>query len=102
MFHLYTTVYVKIVMLMETHSLMIVYINVIVFPIFFFLAHVVRGSYEDLRDSGLAFTLTTLLHIIFSICIVIPISEVLYVTYLLQIVTRGFMSAVAVAGIPIL
>ncbi|XP_072049638.1 equilibrative nucleobase transporter 1-like [Amphiura filiformis] len=60
-----------------------------------------RGPYEDLRDSVLAFTLTTLLYVVFSICNVIPVIEVLYVTYFLHIITRGFMYALTAAVLPI-
>ncbi|XP_072033367.1 equilibrative nucleobase transporter 1-like [Amphiura filiformis] len=60
-----------------------------------------RGPFEDLSDSGLAFTMTTLLYVVFSIWNVIPVIEVLYVTYLLHIITRGFMFALAAAAIPI-
>ncbi|XP_072039334.1 equilibrative nucleobase transporter 1-like [Amphiura filiformis] len=60
-----------------------------------------RGPYEDIRDSGLAFTVTTLSYVVFSISNVIPVIEVLYVTYLLHVITRGFMYALAAAAMPI-
>ncbi len=69
---------------------------------FLFTGGKIRGPYEDLRDSRLAFTVTTLLYVLFSVGCVIPVTEVLYVTYLLQIVARGFLHSVAVAAIPIL
>ena len=62
----------------------------------------VRGPYEDVRDSVLAFTVITILFVVFSLCNIIPILEVQYITFTLHVITRSFLYATVSAGIPVM
>ncbi|XP_072042698.1 equilibrative nucleobase transporter 1-like [Amphiura filiformis] len=66
------------------------------------VSHIVRGPYADLEDSVTGFVVTTILYILFSIVNLISILEVQYLTFALQVITRTFFYAIAVAIIPIM
>ncbi|XP_072042718.1 equilibrative nucleobase transporter 1-like, partial [Amphiura filiformis] len=58
-----------------------------------------RQAYDDVRDNVLGFTVTSSLFILFSICNIIPVLEVQYITFILQVVTRSFLYGILVSSI---
>ncbi|XP_072042707.1 equilibrative nucleobase transporter 1-like [Amphiura filiformis] len=66
------------------------------------VSRIVRGPYADLQDSVTGFVGTTTLFVLFSLINLIPILEMQYLTFVLQVITRTYLYALAMAILPIM
>ncbi|XP_071946358.1 equilibrative nucleobase transporter 1-like [Antedon mediterranea] len=58
-----------------------------------------RTFLDDLEDSILAFVVTIIITLLFCVMIIVPILEVQYVTFVLQVLSRAFLYGLAAAFI---
>ncbi|XP_072022699.1 equilibrative nucleobase transporter 1-like [Amphiura filiformis] len=59
-----------------------------------------KALYQDLKDSILVYVITTAVSVLFSISVILPVIQLQYVSFVLQVVLRAFLYGIASAFLP--